>query len=425
MSRLFESFTLHAIFVRSFNLLSCDYVLNSINSLVIVFLCSWPVAAADWPHFRGPQHNGIAPNVRVPSRLSPDALSIAWKAQTGTGFSSLAIADGRLYTMGNADEQDVVFCLNARTGKELWTFKYPAPLDPNLYEGGPNATPTVDGDSVYTLSRRGEVFCFDARSGDVTWSKNVQQETGASIPGWGFSSSGFVHENLILFCVGPAGIALDKTTGEIVWQSGDEEAGYTTPVPFERGGKRYVLVTSGRYLSAVEAATGEKLWEYRWITRYGVNAADPIVEGDLVFISSGYGKGAALLRMTDDEPEELWRNKDLRNQLNSSVLIDDYLYGIDGDTNQDATLRCLDLQTGDVEWTEEGVGSGSLIAADGHLFVLSAKGKLGIVLASPDGFRPLAGAEILTGKCWTSPAIAGGRLYARNASGEVVCVELR
>ena len=378
-----------------------------------------PLTAADWPNFRGPQHNGIAPDVRV---ADSGALNVVWTARTATGFSSLSIANGRLYTMGNMGDQDVVFCLNARTGDELWTFKYPAPLDPNLYEGGPNSTPTVDGEFVYTLSRRGEVRCFHAQTGDVRWTSNVQQETGASIPGWGFSSSGFVHENLILFCIGPTGIALDKTNGEIVWQSGEEESGYTTPVPFERGGKTYVLVTSGRYLTAVDVTTGEKLWEYRWITRYGVNAADPIVSGDLVFISSGYSKGAALLRMTDGEPEELWRHKELRNQLNSSVLIDGYLYGIDGDTNQDATLRCLELKTGDVKWTEEGVGSGSLIAAAGHLFVLSAKGKLAVLPATPDGFRPIAGAEILTGKCWTSPAMAGGRFYARNADGDIVCV---
>lgn len=392
--------------------------------LAVILFGGAEVLAADWPHFRGPSHNGIAPGVSLPARIPPNALNVAWKAVTATGFSSLAIADGRLYTMGNADDQDIVFCLNAGTGKELWTFKYAAPLDPNLYEGGPNSTPTIDGDSIYTLSRRGEVYCLDAATGVVKWSKNVQQETEASIPSWGFSSSGLVDEDLVLFCIGPAGIALDKKTGEIVWQSGVEEAGYTTPVPFERNGKTYVLVTSGRYLSAVEAMTGEKLWEYRWITRYGLNAADPVIDGDFVFISSGYSKGAVLLRMTDGEPKEIWRNKDFHNQLNSSVLIGGYLYGIDGDTTQDATLRCLDFKTGDVKWTEPGVGSGSLIAGDGHLFVLSANGKLGIVPASPDGFRPIAGAEILTGKCWTAPAIANGRLYARNAGGDVVCVEL-
>lgn len=395
-------------------------------SIVLAVVCLGPAfaAAADWPNFRGPHHDGIAPEVTVPAQMPRGALRTLWKAKTATGFSSLAIVDGRLYTMGNEDDQDVVFCLDATTGEELWTFKYAAPLDPNLYEGGPNSTPTVHDGSVYTLSRRGEVHCLDAKSGVVRWTTDVRRETDASVPGWGFSSSGLVQGELILFCVGPAGIALDRSNGKIVWQSGEEEAGYTTPVPFERDGHRYALVTSGRFLTAVDVETGEAEWDHRWITRYGINAANPIVNGDFVFMSSGYGKGATVIEMTDGDPRTVWVNKDFHNQLNTSVLIDGHLYGIDGDTTENATLRCVDFKTGKVRWSEGGVGSGSLIGGDGHLFVLSAKGKLGILPASPQGFRPTAGAQILTGKCWTAPAIAGGTLYARNATGDVVAVQL-
>jgi outer membrane protein assembly factor BamB len=381
--------------------------------------------AADWPNYRGPRHDGIAPDVTLPKSWPRNGPPVIWKAQTATGFSSIAVAEGRVYTMGNRDDQDFIFCLKADTGDELWTYGYAAPLDPNLYEGGPNATPTVDGDTVLTLSRRGEVHCLDAATGDVRWSKNVQQETGASIPGWGFSSSPLVQGRLVLFGIGPAGLALDKTTGEVVWSSGTEECGYTTPVPFEQGGRSLVLVTSGTQLSAVDTLTGELNWQYRWITRYGVNAADPIVMGDEVFISSGYSKGAGLIRVTANEPVEVWRIRQLRNQLNASVLVDGYLYGIDGDTTQQATLQCVSWKTGQVEWSEKGVGSGSLIAADGHLIVLSDKGKLGVIPASPSGFRPVTGAQILSGKCWTSPALAEGRLFARNAAGTLVCVDLR
>jgi outer membrane protein assembly factor BamB len=380
--------------------------------------------AADWPNYRGPDHNGIAPDVKLPAKMPPNALRIAWKAKTATGFSSLAIVGDRVYTMGNRDDQDIVICLDAGTGNEVWTFKYPAPLDPNLYEGGPNATPTVHDGNVYTLSRKGEVHCLDAATGEVKWSRDVREETGASVPSWGFSSSGYVHDNLVLFCVGQAGIALDRSSGEIVWQSGEEEAGYSTPVPFEWKGKPYVIVSSARHYTALDPTNGEKLWQHQWLTRYGVNAASPIVDGEYVFISSGYSKGSTLLRMTDGEPETVWVNKDFHNQLNSSVLLDGHVYGIDGDTSREATLRCIEFKTGNVIWTEAGVGSGAVIAADGHLFVLSAKGKLGVLPATPEGFKPVAGAQILTGKCWTAPAIAGGKLYARNADGDVVCVEL-
>src|SRR5690606_34175467 len=170
---------------------------------------------------------------------------------------------------------------------------------------------------------------LDASTGDVKWSRDVREETGASVPSWGFSSSGYVHDNLVLFCVGPAGIALDRSTGEIVWQSGEEEAGYSTPVPFDWKGKQYVIVSSGRHYTAVDPTNGAKLWEHQWLTRYGVNASSPIVEGDYVFISTGYSKGSTLLRMTAGDPETVWiNNKNFHNQLNTSVLLDGYLYGI-------------------------------------------------------------------------------------------------
>jgi outer membrane protein assembly factor BamB len=396
----------------------------TVGAALFVAILSSPLHAADWPNYRGPGHDGIAPDVKIPAKMPRNALKVAWKAKTATGFSSLAIVGDRVYTMGNADDQDIVFCLDAGTGKEVWTFKYAAPLDPNLYEGGPNATPTIHEGDVYTLSRRGEVHCLNAATGEVKWSRDVRDQTGASVPSWGFSSSGYIHDNLVLFCVGPAGIALDRSTGEVVWQSGEEEAGYSTPVPFDWKGKRYVIVSSGRHYTAVDPTNGEKLWQHQWLTRYGVNASCPIVDGEYVFISTGYGKGSTLLRMTDGDPETVWVNKDFHNQLNTSVLLDGYVYGIDGDTNREATLRCIEFKTGKVMWTEEGVGSGAVIAGDGHLFVLSAKGKLGVLPATPAGFQPVAGAQILTGKCWTAPAIAGGKLYARNADGDVVCVDL-
>src|SRR5690606_19781187 len=250
-----------------------------IRLLPMATLFSGVLHAADWPHYRGPDHDGIAPDVDLPAKMPRNALKVAWKTKTATGFSSLAIVGDRVYTMGNADDQDIVFCLDVRTGNEVWTFKYPAPLDPNLYEGGPNATPTVHEGDVYTLSRQGEVHCLNAATGEVKWSRDVRDQTGASVPSWGFSSSGYIHDNLVLFCVGPAGIALDRSTGEIVWQSGEEEAGYSTPVPFEWKGKPYVIVSSGRHYTAVDPTNGEKLWQHQWLTRYGVNASCPIVDG--------------------------------------------------------------------------------------------------------------------------------------------------
>jgi outer membrane protein assembly factor BamB len=345
-----------------------------------------------------------------------------WKASIGTGFSSISIADGRVCSMGNTDGTDHLACLDEQTGEELWRHSYPCALDDNLFEGGPTSTPTIDGDSVYTFGRRGELFCLDVTNGDVRWSVNVREDADAPMPTWGFGSSVLVQGDIVVLNAGGAGLALNKSTGEIVWSSGNHEAAYASPVNFSPG---VVLFLSGRELTAVKVRSGEPVWSYRWLTRLGVNAADPIVAGDRVFLSSGYGKGAALLDVGSETPEEVWRSRDLKTQFSTAILHDGYLYGIDGDTTDVARLRCLELETGDVQWTHEEVGSGSVLLAADRLLVLTDEGDLLVAPVSPDQFTPVATAHVLDGKCWTSPALANGRLYCRNAAGDLLCLEVR
>jgi outer membrane protein assembly factor BamB len=395
---------------------------------VLAVLCAFgplPGAADDWPHYRGPRHDGVSRETGWRDRWPDGGPPIAWRASAGVGFSSFAVADGRLFTMGNSDELDTVWSLNAETGDLVWKHTYPAPLDPNLFEGGPTATPTVSGDGVYTFSRRGDVFCLDAATGAVRWSTNVADATGVPMPAWGFASSPLVLDRLVLLNAGAAGLALDRTNGKVVWQSAAEDGAYASAVPFTRGGRTCVLIVSATALTAENPEDGRELWQYRWLTRFGVNAADPIVAGDFVFISSGYGKGAALLKLVDDTPQEVWRHRDLRTQINPAVLIDGFLYGVHGDTTDVAALRCLELATGEVRWEHEGIGSGSVVGADGRLIVLSDQGELMVAPASPDSFGPTARTRVLEGKCWTSPVLANGRIYCRNAAGEMVCVDVR
>src|SRR5204863_7722662 len=155
-------------------------------------------------------------------------------------------------------------------------------------------------------------------------------------------------------------------------------------------------------------------------------AADPIIDGDRVFISSGYGKGGALLKPNGGaEPAVLWKNKTLRSQRNAAVLVGGHLYGVDGDTNEKATLKCVDMATGEERWSETAVGSGALMAADGKLIVLGDRGELMVAPASPEGFKPTARAQVLGGKCWTVPVLANGLIWCRNSRGDVVCVDAR
>jgi outer membrane protein assembly factor BamB len=393
-------------------------------SLALLLLFATCAFATDWPQRRGPHLDGISTETGWQTEWSGNGPRQLWTAEIGLGFSSFVVADGRVFTTGHADGQDTVFCFDAATGKEKWKHSYPADLGDKFYEGGTSATPTVDGEHVYHLSRWGDAFCFEAATGKVVWQKNVQKETGANIPDWGFAGSPTVLGKLLLLNVGKAGCALDKETGKLVWKSTEDNAGYSTPFPWKRGDKTLVIIGSGASYVAVDPKTGAAAWEFPWTTRYGVNATEPIVSGDHVFISTGYNKGCVLLKVDGNTPTVVWQSKDLRCQFSDPVLIGGNVYGIDNDQNTRASLRCLDLMTGAIKWKDESVGFGSLMAAGDTLLVLTSKGELITAKASPEKFNVISRAKVLDGKCWSQPVLANGRIYARNAAGHVICLDV-
>lgn len=388
--------------------------------------CTSSTLAADWYRWRGPDLNGISRESGWKTEWPDGEAAIAWKAEVGTGFSSMVTANGRVYTMGNENDVESVFCVDAQTGQVIWKHDYACPLDPKYFEGGPTSTPTIDDRRLYSLSRRGQAFCLDASSGEVIWSKNVQEETDAAIPSWGFSGSPLIRGDFLVLNIGDAGTVLDKLSGKIVWQSAGSESGYSTPYPFkDTEGRRGLLLGSAKAYVAVDLQSGEELWRHRWLTRFGVNAADPIVHGNEIYIGTGYNKGGALLQLGSEGPTVRWKTKELRTQMNPAVLIDGHLYGTDGDAGNDAELKCLDWKTGEVKWTQKRIGTGGVTAADGKLIVLSSRGELIIAPASPEGFQPISRSQVLGGKCWTVPVLANGRIYCRNAAGTLVCVDSR
>lgn len=391
---------------------------------VLLGIAALTASAEDWPHWRGPQRTGISTETQWNDQWS-GAPKIAWKAKVGLGFSAFVVADGKAFTAGHASGKDTVFCFDALTGKELWKHSYAAELGDKFFEGGTTGTPTFADGKLYWLSRWGDVFCFEATSGKIVWSKNVQQETGIRIPDWGFTGAPTVHENLLVLNIGEAGLALEKTTGKIAWKSADDNAGYSTPLPVKRGNDTLMLLGNGTAYLAVNAATGKEAWRFKWLTEYGVNAADPVVDGDRIFISSGYGKGAALIDVSGAEPKQLWKSKAMRTQMNAAVLLDGHLYGVDGNTTEKAALKCLEFATGAEKWAFPNFGSGGLIIAGGKILALSGTGELMTGVPSPSGFKPTARAQVLGGKCWTAPVLANGIAYCRNSRGDVVAVDLR
>jgi len=381
--------------------------------------------AEDWPTFRGLTRDGVSTEKGWKAEWPADGPPVAWKAEVGLGFSSIVVAQGRVATAGHASGKDTVFCFDAASGKELWKHSYPAELGDKFYEGGTTGTPTWDGGRLYWLSRWGDLICFEGADGKIVWQTQIAKETGAPIPMWGYTGAPLVQGKVLILNIGEAGAAVDQATGKLVWKSAEKDGGYSTPLPLVRDGQALTVLTNGENYLAVNPATGKEAWRFRWLTEYGVNAADPVVSGDQMFISSGYGKGGTLLQLGAAEPQPVWKTKALRTQLNAAVLHEGHLYGVDGDTTAKATLKCLEWKTGKEKWAEPGFGSGGVIVADGKLIALSAMGELMIAPASPAGFKPTTRAQVIAPKCWTAPVLANGVVFCRNSKGQVVALDVR
>jgi len=393
--------------------------------LGILLSSSFAILANDWPRWRGPDLNGISKETGWTTSWPAEGPKQSWKAQVGIGFSSVTVANGRVFTIGNSNETDTVFCFEESSGKELWKHSYPCQLDAKYYEGGPGSSPTCEKDRLYTLSKRGHLFCFDAANGNVIWQKNLIDELGVKKNEWGFAGSPLVEGNLLVLNVGEAGTAVDKGTGKVVWTSGKEMAGYATPVPFNSGSERMAAIFSSQALIGLAMKSGKEHWRFPWVERWHINAADPVISGNRIFISS-FDKGCALLEMRGGStPSVVWENKNMGNHFSGCVLVNGYLYGINGNTDKpEKDFRCLFLQTGELKWSYPGLGLGAVTVADNKLIIMSERGELVIAEVSPDAFKPIARAQVLGGKCWTVPVFANGRIYCRNAQGTLVCLDV-
>ena len=299
------------------------------------------------------------------------------------------------------------------------------PARSKFYEGGTSVTPTVDGKNIFTLSRKGDVFCLNAEDGKVIWSKNLAKELGVEIPTWGFAGSPLVENNSLILNVGAAGTALDKSSGKIIWTSGKAYSGYSSPLPADFDGQHCVVFFAAKSIIAVAPEDGKKIWEHEWKTSYDVNAADPIIVGDKVFITAGYDHGCALLQIKNRKATVLWENKNLRNHINSSIFLNGFLFGFDGNAGPKADFKCVEFETGKVKWSEPKLGGGALMAADGKLIITTDRGELIIAEPSPTAFKPISRAQVLGGKNWTTPVLSNGRIYCRNAKGDLVCLDVK
>jgi outer membrane protein assembly factor BamB len=384
------------------------------------------VGAGDWPRYRGAENNGISAEKGWSVAWAAEGPKVLWNLSVGTGASSVSVSQGRLFTMGNEGDQDIVHCLDAASGKQLWRHTYPCPLDRRQFEGGPGATPTVDGNLVYTLSHQGHLFCLDATSGKVIWRKHLIKDLGGQRSRWGYACSPLVEGNMLIVDNGGRGastLALNKLNGNVIWRSGDDYAGYASPVVFNLGSVRCVVVFKASTVVGLNVANGQELWRHPWKTSYDVNAATPIASGNEVFVTSGYGAGCGLVRIITGRAMEQWRNKAIRAHFNTPVLWNGHIYGVDGNAGSGSVV-CLDFKTGAEKWRQDGIGCGSLMLADDKLIVLGETGELIVCKAQPTRFESLASAKVLDGRCWVVPVLANAKLYCRNNQGSLVCLDL-
>ena len=392
--------------------------------------------ASDWPQWRGPDRNGISHETGISKKWSDGGPRVLWRVPLGEGFSGISVARGRVYTMFSEGEDEFVVCLDASNGKEIWRFR----SDSTYYESeggnGPRATPTIDGEFLFTVSAQGKFYALNSVNGEKVWSYDLIRDFSSYMPRWGFSSSSLVEDNMLLVEVGGNNgkfiVAFNKTNGDVLWSSLTDKLGYASPIAVTIDGVRQLIVFAGLRLLSVSTDNGELFWSYPWRTgRFDVHAATPIfIAPDRIFISSAYGKGAAVVKVkVMDSPgsgsgikmevEEIWRSERMQNRLATSVLHGNHLYGF-----HKTILKCIDANTGTEKWKARGFGEGTLILAEDHLIILGDRGKLGLVEATPTAFNEVASAEVLSGLCWTAPALANGRLYARNEK-EMVCLDMK
>jgi len=410
---------------------------------VAALLGGTPTArSADWPQWRGPNRDGISIEKDWTTSWPEKGPKVLWKAKVYTGMSSFAVVGNRLYTMGflmdkpgpdgkyKKDEEgralgrDFVWCLDAETGAEVWKHSYPGRGNETY------STPTVHDGRVYTLGRFGQLLCFDAVTGRVAWGKNLVQDFGAKQPYYGYACSPLVVGDLLVVeCGGKDALvlALNTKSGQPRWKCGKGPAGFSSPVAYQFGGKTGVVVLTPTVAMGVDPANGEQLWQVPCRMESSA-CATPIISGDKIFLS-GAGKTLMnrLLQLTSGEPRVLWQNEKMNSYFQSSVLLGGHLYGTHNLDHlpENASLRCLRLDSGEVKWEKAGLGHAPLMAADGKLIIMEEQGNLIVAEASPKAFKELARAKVLDGQCWTCPVLCGGKLYCRNTGGDVVCLDLQ
>jgi outer membrane protein assembly factor BamB len=383
-----------------------------------------PTQAADWPQWRGPHRDDVSTETGLLKEWPADGPKRIWMFENaGNGYSGPAIVGDRFYTLGTRDGSEILLCLNAATGKEIWTSKL-ADILKNNWGDGPRGTPAVDGDRVFAMSGEGVLTCANTKDGSIVWQKKMG-DLGGKIPGWGYTESPLVDGDLVI-CT-PGGdkgtvAALDKKTGNVKWQTAEftDGAHYSSVVPAQINGTPQYVQRTEKSIVGIRATDGHILWKSDFPGRTAV-IPTPIVQGNHVYVAAGYGAGCKMIKVNaDNTVETVYENKVMKNHHGGVILIGGNLYG----HSEGPGWVCQDFMTGKEVWAERSaLGKGAIGSADGMLYCLDeGSGTVVLVDASPAGWKehgrfkldPQSKIRSSSGRVWTHPVVSHGRLYLRD-----------
>jgi outer membrane protein assembly factor BamB len=383
----------------------------------------------DFPEYRGRLRDGVVHGPTLARDWTVHPPRLLWRQPVGGGYAAFAVAGNVAVTIEQRRDREAVVCYDTATGKECWVHDYPAHFSERLGGDGPRATPTIALESVFSLGAAGQLVCLELSSGRLKWQANVLEDND-NLP-WGMCGSPLVYDRVVVVnpgsqrstAAGRAVVAYDRATGRQVWSTGSTKAGYSSPMLANLAGHQQLLLLDGEIAAGYDLPSGHELWRFPWPTYLDINVAQPVVlEGDRVFISSGYDTGCVMLRISESagewKVEPIWQNKMMRCKFTSPVSYKGFLYGLD-----EGILSCVDQETGKRKWRDGRYGHGQLLRAEDLLIILSENGKLAIVEATPNGYRELGSISALEGKTWNNPAVADRKAFLRN-SEEMACYEL-
>ncbi|MGD9495741.1 MAG: PQQ-binding-like beta-propeller repeat protein [Armatimonadota bacterium] len=378
--------------------------------------------AADWPYWRGPNRDGIAPDTGINKDWNGRPPQVLWQtAMHDGGYAGPSAADGKVFIVDHEGAEDVVRAIDMQTGQDLWQSRYPDLAKADY--GFTRSTPVYEGGLLYVVSYLGRVTCLNADDGTTVWSINMPEQFGGVRPRWGYAMSALIDgDRVIVVPGGPDACvaALNRHTGDVIWAGGGSDIpGYATPVKATIQGVEQYVVFAGKALIGVRVADGQLLWRVPWETDWDVNAATPIVSGDHIFITSNYNRGCAVIAVGADGAGILWENTKICAHFNTPVFVKGLMFGSDN-----VNLVCLNPSTGEILWAQPGFERGGVVAVDEVIIALGgATGDVVMVEASGEAYRELGRIRPLGGQSWTAPILANGKLIIRNKQ-TLACLDL-